>query len=190
MQLADLQVIHGVPRPVPLSKIRAAEAELGCSFPLGYVELLTTLGTGRLFGEVYVLGPREVLQNRGFAQRNFGGWPAGVEPDLPLTVKNAPAEVWAARELLDLIAFGFITCGDALYMHPTRPGRVYAVQGDMADGSPHYAGENLLEACRYVRPPFTPHIFLPVSGLFLKRKRAEPLSRPSDLNKSEHPGTA
>ncbi len=172
MQLADLQVVHAEPRPIPLSRVRAAETELGCPFPPGYADLMTRLGSGRVFGEVYVLGPREVIHQRGFARRNFGGWPAGVEPDLQLGVTNTPGEAWTARELLDLIAIAFITCGDALYVHPTRPGRVYAVRA--GDGSPHYAGDNVLEACRYVRPSFTPHVFLPVSGLFLRRKRAEP----------------
>src|SRR5262245_28101776 len=121
---------------------------------------MTTLGPGGLFNDVFVYGPRQVVEHSR-AYSWFADWVRdSVKPHL--TVAHTGGEVVPNAELLRFVHIGHTVDADFLYMRPGRPTRIYAAhrefEGDEKDyeGGLHLAGEELLEACRYVRRAFTP----------------------------------
>jgi hypothetical protein len=164
MQFADLKVIAGTPRPVPASTVAAAEGELGFPFPPGYRELMTTLGPGGLFNEVFIYGPAEVVEQTR-ARPPFADWVRdAAKPHL--TVAHSGGEVVPNADLLRFVRLGHTVVAHSLFLHPGRPGVVYAARREFEEaegqyGGFHIAGEELLEACRYVRSAFTPAVFVP-----------------------------
>lgn len=166
MRIADLKVVRGTPRPVPASVVAAAEAELGFPFPPGYHELMTALGPGGLFNDVFIYGPDEVAE-RARGESPFAHWVRdAAKPHL--TVAHSGGEVIPNADLLRFVRFGHTAACDALYLHPKQPGWIYAAPRDFEEaeeclgGGLHIAGQELLEACRYVRSSFTPAVFVPV----------------------------
>lgn len=71
MKIEDISVVMGHARPVTAEAVSEAEAALGVTFPTGYREYVTTLGSGVLGGSyVRVYLPGDIVRNLGeFRQR-------------------------------------------------------------------------------------------------------------------------
>ncbi|BDI29081.1 hypothetical protein CCAX7_11320 [Capsulimonas corticalis] len=90
--------------------VLAAQQQLGCAFPDGYAEYVTTLGEGELCNLLYVFSPSQILKDRAAMQK--------------MLIDSAHFWNSDAQTLQNMIVFAYTTNGDYLVFDPEAADRV------------------------------------------------------------------
>jgi len=115
MSFSDVYLVTDKLSVASEADVRAAEAQLGASFPSGYKEFITTLGKGEYCGFVDVFVPSEVEKNQ--IKEFSHSWKEG-ETGL------------SSNQLAETILLGTSTGGDWILFHPDVLNAVYVLPSE------------------------------------------------------------
>lgn len=147
MSFQDVYRVSDSFETVSEDDVRAAERELGLTFPAGYLEYVTMLGKGTYCNYVQVYMPGEILACYQQKQEEWGanfGWPAGEK-------------VLNRRQVVESIILADTVDGDDLIFHPKIRDRLFVLS--RTDAMIYDVGADLEEALSwlYEAGVLTPH---------------------------------